>query len=62
MKYELGCCIKNRNFKSLSYLIGGKVKIENQKTQGNVSSKENLNLKITKNCLEATQLDNKIII
>ena len=25
-----------------------------------MSSKENLNLKIMKNCLEATQLDNKI--
>ena len=37
MKYELGCWINSRNFKSLSYLIGGKVKIENQKAQRNVS-------------------------
>ena len=36
------------------------VKIKKQKAEKNVSSKENLNLKIMKNCLEATQLDNKI--
>ena len=36
------------------------VKIKKQKAEKNVASKENLNFKIMKNCLEATQLDNKI--
>ena len=36
------------------------VKIKKQKAEKIVASKENLNFKIMKNCLEATQLDNKI--
>ena len=35
-------------------------KIKKQKAQKNLSEKENLNLKNTKNCLEATQPENKL--
>ena len=36
------------------------VTIKKPKTQKGLSYKENLNLKIVNNCLEAAQLDNKI--
>ena len=47
--------------KSYSQLIDDSIEDKKQKAQKSVSYKENLNFKVIKNCLEATQLDNKII-